>query len=418
MKQKILITLAIPWLFAASSMASMANALTISGKLVDEQTKEPVVFANVVVNNTSIGTVTNGDGAFVLKVPNEYTNGEIRFSFLGYKDKIVQAGSLNQDFNVVELTPLTINIDQIIVRTMNAQTLIERAKANIPKNYSVSPEMMTAFYRETVKQNNKYVSIAEAVLDIYKSSYKTVTDGDRVKVYKGRKSIDVKRADTVLVKLQGGPRTCLMLDIVREPGDILDAEMWEHYKFVLDGITSFQGKEVYRLNFYQKPTTDFPLYDGTIYIDKESYAITGLEFEFSKINIDKVDDLLIRKLPAGLRINFVSANYLVKYAFDNNVWHLNYVRCEMKFGAKYRKKLFRTNVETTIEMAVTDRSADNIVKFKIKETSKYSDVLSEKVEDLVDTEFWGDYNVIKPEESIEVAIEKLNKKLIRSNKTE
>ena len=48
---------------------------------------------------------------------------------------------------------------------------------------------------------------------------------------------------------------------------------------------------------------------------------------------------------------------------------------------------------------------DNQVKFK--------DVLSEKVSDFRDDAFWGDYNIIEPDQSIEVIIKKIIRQLGR-----
>ena len=42
---------------------------TFTGKVIDHSTKKPVVFANVYLIGSSLGTVTNAEGEFVLKVP-------------------------------------------------------------------------------------------------------------------------------------------------------------------------------------------------------------------------------------------------------------------------------------------------------------------------------------------------------------
>jgi hypothetical protein len=65
------------------------------------------------------------------------------------------------------------------------------------------------------------------------------------------------------------------------------------------------------------------------------------------------------------------------------------------------------------EMAVTDIDATNVDKLKLKDASKYSDILAEQVNQFEDPEYWGDYNIIKPDESIEAAIDKLSRKLKR-----
>jgi hypothetical protein len=63
------------------------------------------------------------------------------------------------------------------------------------------------------------------------------------------------------------------------------------------------------------------------------------------------------------------------------------------------------------EMAITDRTNEEVIKFAGKEKLKYSDVFSEKVSAFTDPAFWGDYNVIEPDQSIESAIRRLSRKL-------
>ena len=64
---------------------------------------------------------------------------------------------------------------------------------------------MTGFYRETIRKNRSYISIGEAVVEIFKAPYQNDLRYDAVRIYKGRKSNDVEKMDTVLFKLQGGP---------------------------------------------------------------------------------------------------------------------------------------------------------------------------------------------------------------------
>jgi hypothetical protein len=64
-------------------------------------------------------------------------------------------------------------------------------------------------------------------------------------------------------------------------------------------------------------------------------------------------------------------------------------------------------------MAVTDREDEKVDKFKYKESAKMSDVFADQVTYFTDGDFWGEYNYIKPDESIESAISKLNRKLKR-----
>jgi hypothetical protein len=195
--------------------------ITLSGKVVDLLTKDPVVFASVFKTGTSIGTVTNSDGEFILKIPANGNEGTVSFSYIGYKNKVVPILSLQSDRSAITLESYAIPIDEVIVKSIDPVQLLTEALNKVKENYAVNPEMQTGFYRETIKQNRNYVSISEAVLDIYNSGYRENFDADRVKIYKGRKSKDVKRMDTILVKFQGGPRTAMYLDIIKNPSVIV-----------------------------------------------------------------------------------------------------------------------------------------------------------------------------------------------------
>ena len=65
---------------------------------------------------------------------------------------------------------------------------------------------MTAFYRETIKRKRRNVSLSEAVINIYKSSYKLYTKRDGIKILKIRKDTDYSRLDTVALKLSSMPK--------------------------------------------------------------------------------------------------------------------------------------------------------------------------------------------------------------------
>lgn len=390
-----------------------SSYVEISGKLVDNKSNNPVVFATVFISNTNIATVTNSDGEFSLKIPKSLPNVEISFAHLGYKNNTITLANWDPVQPVVQMQAVKLPIDEVVVRSIDPVQLINKALDQVSDNYSSAPEMQTAFYREAIKQNRKYVSISEAVLDIYKAPYKTSFDSDRLKIFKGRKSSDVKKMDTLLVKLQGGPKTSLMIDIVKHPGDLLARDVMEYYTFELAGITSIDNRETYIIKFDQIDNLELPLYKGNLYIDTKTHAFAGFEFSLSDKGLPYASSYLVRKKPANLKIGVDRAYYLVRYRKADDNWCLNYVRSELDFDAKWKKKVFRSNISIMLEMAVTDRDKENVVKFPLKETSKFGDIFSEQVSRFEDDKFWGDYNTIKPEEAIEIAISKLNKKLKR-----
>ena len=384
-----------------------------TGKILDSKTNKPVVFANVILKGTSIGTVTNADGDFLIKTPAKSDVQVIEISHIGYETKLIKLPDLQADNSSIMLSEVTVPIEGVTVSYGDPVQLLLTAINNIPKNYSVDPVMLKAFYRETITQNRNYVGVAEAVLDIYKADYMTAAGSDRPLIYKGRKSQDYKKMDTVIVKLQGGPYVSLMLDIAKHPGEILSSDMMDQYVYTYGGITSVQDRQAIIIKFEPREFVDIPLYRGSIFLDVENLAFIGMDFLLDEKKIADAAAMFIRKKPASMKVNIESANYLVKYRVYEDTWYLSYVRSELNFRCKWQKKLFTSKFGLMTEMAVTDLDRENITKYKYRQSTRMSDILSEQVSQFEDPDFWGIDNIIKPDESIEAAIAKLSRKMRR-----
>ena len=389
------------------------NLITIKGKVVDSDTRNPLVFATVAVMETNVAIVTNIDGEFTLKIGETITSKNLEVTFLGYKNKVIPISELkdNGGKNIIELESAPIPIKEIIVKPLDPYEIVKKAIQNIGKNYEDVPNLMTAFYREAIRKNRTYVSIGEAVVEIFKAPYFSDARFDNAKIYKGRKSSDVEKMDTVLFKLQGGPVSVLQLDIAKNTESVLTREAMEYYNYSISGVIEIDNKPHYVVDFIQKPSVDIPLFMGSLFINMETYGITEVEFGFNLENKEAAASIFIRKKPVGMKVIPEIATYRTKYREQDGKLHFVYSRAEVKFKVDWNKKLFNTYYTTMSEIAVTDRTDKEVIKFAGKDKIKYSDVFTEKVSAFTDPEFWGDYNVIEPDQSIESAIRKLSRKL-------
>ncbi len=387
--------------------------VTYRGKVVNALNNEPVVFASVYKIGSNIGTISNSDGEFEIKVPLVLNNGEIGVSFIGYKAYAIDVNEIKDHYLVVLLEPSPVPIREVIIRNENPYELINIAKRKIPENYSMAPFMITAFYREIIMQNKNYVGVAEAVLDVYKASYINKFDYDRVKIYKGRKSTDVKRMDTILFKLKGGPKSSFLLDVVKNPAAIISDDFMDFYYYKYEGVIEVDNRQTYVISFDQKEDVSYSLYKGKIFLDASNLAISGIEFSLSEKGIENAEDDYIKKRPINMDVDIESADYLVNYREIDGKWYFNNIRTELRMNCKWNKKLFRSKYLTILEMVVTDMDFENVAKYRNRQTVGMSDVLIDQINYFGDTNFWGKYNTIMPDESIELAISKLNKKLIR-----
>jgi hypothetical protein len=193
------------------------NYKQYKGKVMDVDSKKPLVFAAITIEDTNISTISNTEGEFALKVPNSMNEANVLISFLGYKTKLLPLSQFNpnntkiyMDISVVKLSEVSLSIPK------NAEDLVRETLKKRGQNYFDDPTLMTAFYRETIKKRKKNVSLSEAVVNIYKTPY-TSSRKDAVQLYKARKSTDYSKLDTIALKLQGGPFNALFVDIMKYP---------------------------------------------------------------------------------------------------------------------------------------------------------------------------------------------------------
>ncbi|MCK7537096.1 MAG: hypothetical protein MZV63_42115 [Marinilabiliales bacterium] len=65
-------------------------------------------------------------------------------------------------------------IKEVIIRSNDPEFLIKSAMDKAKENYFTKPYLMTSFYREFTKKNNKYTSVSEAVLECIQKSIRRV----------------------------------------------------------------------------------------------------------------------------------------------------------------------------------------------------------------------------------------------------
>ena len=388
--------------------SAQTSFITINGVLKDASTGEKISFAAITIPNTGVGTVSNSRGEFTLKVNTSLGAEYFEVSHLSYttaKFKISEAVGTEKTFHL-EIHPITLR--EIPVMPADAREMVEMALKNIKQNYSEIPNMMTGFYREYIMERREYISLTEAVIDIYKAPYLNI-QSDRVKIYKGRMSSRVEKADTLLVQLQGGPFVMLLLDIVKNKDLSIELDELDYYQFDFETIVYIDDQLHWVINFLPYLATDLPLYFGRLYISQDNLAITRAEFNLDLRDEASAATVFIKKKPLGMVFRPISTSYLVTYKEQNGKYFLNYVRADLKFRCDWKKRIFKNNYTIMSELAITDRREDNIVKFESQEVFKWNMIFAEKVQDFTDPDFWGEYNIIDPEESIENAIKKLMK---------
>lgn len=109
---------------------SQSQNFRLSGKVIDVSNSRPLMGVNVIVEDMSIGTVTDRNGNYVLKIPEG--KHELSFNYLGFKSKTISI-DLDQD-QIAETVELKNDVSVISEVTINVNRYGQAKALNEQKN--------------------------------------------------------------------------------------------------------------------------------------------------------------------------------------------------------------------------------------------------------------------------------------------
>ena len=384
---------------------------TGTGVVRNKDDRKKLENVNVSVPGTNIGTVTNSDGLFSLKIKDAEIVRGLEVSHIGYLNTQISLKE-NKDLSAltVWMMPAPNLLSEIVIFGNNARGIVEEAIRKIPVNYSPNENMLTTFYRETVQKRRRYISVSEAVIDVYKTAYNDrVPVKDKVQLQKGRRLLSQKTSDTLAVKVVGGPSLAIYLDVVKNQDALLNMGDLDYYEFHIEEPVNFDNRMQYVISFRPKVNLMYALFYGKLYIDFEKLAFTRAEFSLDMKNKTKAVEAILHKKPLGLQFKPQEVSYLVTYKEQNGKTYLNYIWNTIRFKCDWKKRLFSSGYTVYSEMVVTDRQEDNFTAISNKTAFKEKQVFYDLVDEYWNEDFWKEYNIIEPTESLEHAVNKLKK---------
>ncbi|WP_455103424.1 carboxypeptidase-like regulatory domain-containing protein [Phocaeicola abscessus] len=407
----LIVCLFVSWLPSLDTSAQSEDEkyITVSGVVKDRSNKRELSHASVTVVGQETATVTNADGEFILKIPSYHKEMSIDISHMGYLSSRIKIDNRDMLGQTFWLTPSSNLIGEIVVEGYEPRSLVKKAVEKIAHNYDPQNRLLTGFYRETAKKKRHFINISEAIVNIYKTSYKEDHSRDKTAIEKGRKLVSTKLSDTLAVKLIGGPNIAVNLDIVKNIDLLFSPDEMENYDYHMEDITDLNGRLQYVVCFAPRRIVPYALYVGKIYIDKERLSVTRIDFSLDLSDRLKAVQAILKKKPGGLIFKPQEVAIHVDYTEHDGVSYLSYIQDVIRFKCDWKKKLFHTNYTVTAEMVITDRKSGQSADIPRKMRFNEHQVLSDNVTTFYDENFWGPYNIIQPDESLDKAIERLKK---------
>lgn len=423
---KLIVTLTFHLLF--NFCFAQHSYINITGTIHNEE-NDPVPYVSIQLDSTSIGTVSNQDGQFELKIPSKYKDKRLLFSCIGYESIATKIESKL----IINIHSSSIKIDEIIVNPIKPLDLLKSAIREIPNNYSNKPVYLNAFYRSLSIEDTNYTQLLEAScifhsmpyddnfdVDSAEKKYFEKTDwgntfffesipeyfdlynnpNDQVKV------LEVRISENNSTKLNtyypvGGSLGLFATNKAKYQNQFMDEKYFRFYKYSYKGqlvynnsrvnVISFRPKtfqirdinpgyvrKYYRRKFYKAE------FEGDIYIDVNSLA-------FVKIEYQRVNAKPYYPNPYQVTVDFVK---------NGDKWYLSNIK------RKSKNTQFNNVVGFEEEVVINSIVRNDVHNFSIEETTpNLFNYTLYKTTMPYNAEFWNNFNVL--------TFSKLNKKAKR-----
>lgn len=316
--------------------------ISIEATVLDQDTKDPLPFTNVIVENTSFGTVTNEDGIFELTVSSKYAASSVIFSFVGYENTSIPLEEFKDPRKKVLLKLASTPLDEIVMTVKNKyRELINESITKISSNYAQQSVYLDSYYREFTKIDTNYTKFSDAATTLYYAPYDGKYDSrkskityqrfdyldagkknvpfpeprdfiaderDQVKIKALRRSDNLqdfksleqskklKVIDTTDLKwlenneIGGGPLRLTGADKIKRKLDFFDPKLNESYHYKLLKNSSYNNRPISVISFYPKDPKNLKAkYLGEITLDQESKAIIAYQYRLTKLSKKKLN---------------------------------------------------------------------------------------------------------------------------------
>lgn len=290
-----------PFIFAFNALGQVV----LQGKIVDLENRTPVSFSNISISNSSVGTASNENGEFQLKLP-AVSEEKLVVSSIGYYNASLSIDSLIKHSNeqiIIKLRPFTQYLGEVVVseKRLRPDELLKEAIAAIPENYSQEPFNLEFYSRTLVRDTSAIAYKLETILLMYRKGY-TAKAANWSKIVQKREhgnsplpperdkktkkeyfpfvpGFDIFLADRIGAGNEGGYT-------------VFNPNMFDKMSFHYAGLSVFDQDTVARIEYsrrkkdLQKEPGEDEKYAGVIYIAINNLAVVRHTFGFGNIKLD------------------------------------------------------------------------------------------------------------------------------------
>ena len=154
-------------IFLSLIPAIASSQVIVASGIVRDENNQPLVNCHITVKNTNLGTVTNAQGQFKLKIPEGSCETNLLVSYVGYHTQSVKLNCRHSSDIAVRLKDKIHQLQEIIVNALSPSQIVIEAIGNLEKNHQVDSVIYTMFSRITETKDSLPVLMEELVFDLF-----------------------------------------------------------------------------------------------------------------------------------------------------------------------------------------------------------------------------------------------------------
>ncbi len=326
--KKIYIYILINLVISLTSTAHIYAQEIISGRVLDSSTKEPIEYVNIIIDGTHIGTITDENGNFVLKVSN-HNNGYLNISFIGYETKKIRISDSNDR---IMLNPDAAVLDEIVVVGDNtkenpAHYILKRIRRNHKKNslkqgdtYSLRKYEKVRFdlydtdstlrhlgpfkqfdqlkSRKYKKGNNYYIPVllTEEIYKVYGQTSppreEEVIEASNASGFSSNKSVTMYLKELYLDYDVFDNSIVLFNKKFVSP---LSKRALMTYRYAIVDSSMFEGNRIYKIQYFPKRKKELT-FEGSFWADTTKYIVHSIDLKATKgFSVNFVNNINIKQ---------------------------------------------------------------------------------------------------------------------------
>lgn len=322
------------------SIANVKQEVVLKGKIVNVTTGKPIPFCSINIETSLVGTSTNEEGEFILKVKNIPV--KLIISHISFEKKKITLTKEKGSKNLrIKLTPLANILEEVFIENKRrkkdffainlARKAINKLKESASKN-----KFGKAFYRQKSKNDEEYTELSEIIFDT-KYTLNGVLDWE---IIEGRYALKENKINNKNFTLFSKITKALQPDT----DDIyfpLHPQFEQYYEVYKKQTIKNKKGNIIVLKF--KPTIKkVPIFNAEVYINektKEIYKIKGRVVN-DELNLVSFSDKNSEKKGYEL-------SYEISYKKNEALGLvIDYININQEFDF-YKKEVKETHTETT-----------------------------------------------------------------------